>query len=466
MFVDRVFELRALEERYTSAKREFFIVFGRRRIGKTTLVKKFIETKKHIYFIARDQKIELEIERFTERIGEELGIYVKNKRDLEDVFRELASKLNSKEKTIIVIDEFTLWVKRYPEVLSEFQVIWDEVLSNSNVFLILTGSAVSTMETEVLGVNSPLYGRRTGQLVIEQLSLSSLRAFLPSYSFEDIIKVYSVTGGVPFYIKEFKNELNVQENLLQTVFNKSNTLSMEAEILLREELREIHVYFAILRAILEGANKVNEIASKSKVDITNLNKYLRVLMQLRLVGKEFSITDTPKSRNFHYFIKDNYFRFWLKYYYYNEDAIEENPQTVAENTFKDYSNYIGRYIFENICKNNFVKISGFHYSRIGRWWLKDQEIDLIALNEKTSEIFFAECKWQEKKTIKLELEKLLEKAKQVQWRQNKRIERFGFFSKKGFDKKAKQFAREHKIKLWNLADLEKNTFRGKTYNGT
>jgi len=455
MFVDREKELGYLEYAYTSKKPEFFIVFGRRRIGKTALIKEFGSKKKHLYFLAKERKITLEIERLVERIGEELGIYIKDKRNIESVFRELAEKLDNKQKTIITIDEFTYWVEQDKGVLSDFQLIWDEILSQKNVFLILSGSAMSVMESDVMGVKSPIYGRRTGQVLLHQLPLSAMKHFLPSASFSDIINVYGVTGGIPYYIQEFSDKLDFRQNLLNTVFNKSNVLSMEAEILLREELREIHIYFAILRAVLEGATKTNEIASKSQVDMTNINKYLRVLMQLKLIGKEYPVTGPAKSKNFIYYISDNYMRFWLRYYYYNESEIEENVEKVVDSVMADYENYIGRYVFEGICRTAFSKLTGFRYSKIGRWWQADHEIDLVAVNESSNEICFAECKWKNKKASLSDLQELIGKAKMVNWRNKNRKEFFAFFSKSGFDNGAAQFAAKNKIRIFDLKDIEK-----------
>ena len=454
MFVDREEELGYLENAYKSKKAEFFIIFGRRRIGKTSLIKYFSRNKKHFYFLAKKQKLSLEIERLTERIAEELKIYIKDRRSMESVFRELVEKLDKKQKTVIVIDEFTYWVEQDKGVLSEFQVIWDEILHKENIFLILSGSAMSVMESDVMGTKSPIYGRRTGQILLHQLPLYALKAFLPSYSFLDIINVYGVTGGVPYYIQEFSDKLKFKRNLLQTVFNKSNILSMEAEILLREELREIHIYFAILRTILEGATKTSEIASKSQVDMTNINKYLRVLMQLKLIEKEFPVTGPAKSKNFLYYIKDNYMRFWLKYYYYNEGAIEENAEYVVDSVINDYDNYIGRYVFEEVCKTAFSKLTGFRYSKIGRWWIQENEIDIVAVNESKNEIFFAECKWKRKKIPTSDLQELIETAQRVKWRNKNRKEHFAFFSRAGFDKEAENFASKNNIMLFDLKDIE------------
>jgi hypothetical protein len=454
MFVDREEELKALERAYQSKRSELFIILGRRRIGKTELIKHFSKNKKHVYFLAKKQNMELETERFSERVSEQLGLLIKNKQSFESVFKELIRK-NNGERIVIVIDEFTYWVEKEKSIISNFQYIWDEILKDENVFLIISGSMVSLMETEVLGIKSPLYGRRTGQIALGQLPIGTLKSFLPSYPFQDIINVFGVTGGVPYYIMEFDSNKSFRDNLIDTVFNKSNILSMEAEILLREELREVNVYFAILRSILEGATKTGEIAAKSRVDITNINKYLRTLIQLRIIKEIQPVTEPPKSKNSIYKIRDNYMRFWLSYYYYNEGAIEEDAESVVDDLLLEYDDYIGRHIFEDICRMALPKLSRRNYSRSGSWWHGDEEIDIVAINGKDNSITFGECKWRRKKANPLELKNLLNKAKKVTWKNEKRQENFVFFSKSGFDKDAINYAKKENIMLFDLSDIER-----------
>ncbi|MDP2754110.1 MAG: ATP-binding protein [Nitrospirota bacterium] len=453
-FINRENELKALEERYRSEKPEFFIIYGRRRVGKTELIKRFASGKSHFYFLAKEQPIVLEIERFREKFAEKFDMHIERTEELEKIFAQILNKIDHDKKFVFIIDEFPYWVSKHHPILSEFQYLWDELLSKKNVFLILAGSSVSMMEQEVLAYKSPLYGRRTGQLKIEPLKLVCLKDFLPRYSAEDLFMVYGAVGGVPFYLKEFDDALTIRENVKNTFFNKSSLLYEEAEILLREELREVTTYFNIMKAIIDGATKLAEISSKARVDITNINKYLTTLMNLGLVRKEHPVTQPPKLKNFLYVLNDNYFRFWLQYVYPYGEEIEEDVNTALKIFENDYPRYMGG-IFEDICKKILrdlnMPVFKFPGTKIGRWWHKDKEIDIVALNDDTKEILFCECKWQDKVNAKKVVAELKEKAKFVLWNNDKRKEYYAVFAKSFKDKR-----KELDSMLFDLNDLKKS----------
>ena len=435
-FVNRIEEMDILKEKYQSNKPEFLIIYGRRRIGKTELIKQFAKDKKHFYFLARKEPIELEVDRFRKKISEKFNIYLRETKDFETLFKEIIEKIDTSQKFIFLIDEFPYLIEANKAIPSIFQSIWDEVLKNENVFLLLTGSSVSMMETEVLGYKSPLYGRRTGQLKIEPIKINYLNEFLPHYKIEDVLKTFGATGGIPFYLKEFNSKKSFLHNIRDTLFNKSNILYQEAEILLKEELREPNTYFNILKAMIDGATKLSEISTKSLVDITNINKYISVLETLKLVRKEYPITQPAKLRNFIYKVDDNYFRFWLSYVYPYKEEIEEQPKSVLEFVKKDYNRYMGP-IFEETVRRCIRTLTSVDFNKIGKWWYKEEEIDIVGLNENKKHIMFLECKWSNlsyNQSLKL-LKKLKEKADLVQWLNDKRKEYYGLVARKIENKK-------------------------------
>lgn len=436
-FINRVEEIDILNERYKSNKPEFLVIYGRRRIGKTELVKQFAKDKKHFYFLARKEPIELEVDRFRKKISEKFNIYIRETKDFETLFKEIIEKIDTTQKFIFLIDEFPYLIEQHKPILSIFQSIWDEILKNENVFLVLTGSSVSMMETEVLGYKSPLYGRRTGQLEIESIKINYLNEFLPYYKAEDTLKTFGATGGIPFYLKEFNSKISFLNNIRNTFFNKSNILYQEAEILLKEELREPNTYFNILKAMTDGATKLSEISMKSLVDITNINKYISVLETLKLIRKEYPITEPAKLRNFIYKVDDNYFRFWLSYVYPYKEEIEEEPESLLKFVKTDYQRYMGP-IFEETIRRCIRTLTSVDFNKIGKWWYKEEEIDIIGLNENKKHIMFLECKWSNlsyNQSLKL-LKKLKEKADLVQWLNNKRKEYYGLAARKIENKKS------------------------------
>lgn len=457
-FINRNNELEALETAYLSGKAEFFVIYGRRRIGKTELIKMFSMDKLHFYFLARQQDMVLEKERFRQKFSEKFNVYLSENNTLEELFKEILNKVDLKNKLIIIIDEFPYWIERDKGIPSEFQHLWEQVLNDKNIFLILSGSYVSMMEEKVLGVKSPLYGRRTGQIKIDPMDIGYLSEFFPKYDTKSLIKIYGAVGMIPFYLNEMKERYSFEENIKNTFFNKANILNQEARILLKEELREENTYFNILRAIVEGSTRPTEIANKSKVDITNINKYLDTLINLKLVKRERPVTFPIKEKGYSYFLYDNYFRFWLSYLYPYEGEFEEDPDSLLNFLKRDYDNYLG-YIFEDFCIKLLRKISYFKdYKEKGRWWHKDKEIDIIALNYETAEILFCECKWKEKVDAGKILKELIKKTESVKWNDEKRKESFAVFAK-SFKKKIKEFEGK-KVYCFDLKDIGKILKRG------
>jgi len=435
-FINREQELSALEAAYHSTKPEFFLIYGRRRIGKTELVKKFVEGKPHLYFMAKEQPVDQEIERLGERFSEKFNVHIKVSKDVDNTFTQMMAKVDPKEKFILVIDEFPFWVKKHRPILSEFQHLWDERLSNSNLLLILLGSSVSMMEDDLLSYNSPLYGRRTGQLKVEPMGPVHLKGFLPSYDLEDLIKVYGAVGGVPFYLKEFGDKKSFLENIKATFLNKSNILYEEAEILLREELREVTVYFNIMKAITDGETHPGDIATKAYVNITNISKYLNTLNTLGFITKESAITEPPKMKNYLYKVSDNYFSFWLRYVYPNKEDIEEDIDGALARLDKDLPEFMG-HVFEDYCKRVIrsmdTPISKAPDLKVGKWWFGEEEIDIVAISEKMNAVLFAECKWSKEADAKRIAQELKRKALMVKWHQKDRKEHYTIFAR-GFHK--------------------------------
>ena len=449
-----------LEEAYADeSEPQFLVIYGRRRVGKTELMKKFIEGKPHIYFLAdeRGDKSNLkEIQKLFSYYLED-NLFAKAEiSDWAELFGE-AVKRKGNEKLIIAIDEFPYLLKSNKGMASIFQKIWDEILPKKNVFLILTGSSISMMEKNVLGAKSPLYGRRTGQWRLKPLKLKHLHCFLPKYSLEDLIKTYAITDGIPQYLKKINPSLSFDENLKANVLKSGKFLHEETEILLREELREPSNYFNILKAISFGRNRFGEIASLTELDKSMVSKYLENLIKIHVIKKEFPATQKKETRNAHYIFCDNYFNFWFRFVYPNKSLIEEGRQKFLLTQISSDLNQYFSTIFEKtgqeaLIETNKKQSPPFTFTKIGRWWHKDKEIDIVALNEKTKKILFCECKWKKNVNAEKILADLKEKSQFVQWNNEKRKEHFAVFAK-SFKKKTKP--KEKNVHLFDLNDLEK-----------
>ncbi len=442
-FINRKEELRALEKAFESDRAEFYVVYGRRRIGKTELILQFIKDKPHFYFMAKEQNLELEFDRFKQKFSKRFDIYL-DSGNWEGLFSDISEKIG--KRIVIAIDEFSYWIAKDKSIVSEFQYLWDNIFKDKDIFLILSGSYVSMMEASVLGYKSPLYGRRTGQLLVEPLGIIHLKEFFLDYSLKDLIRVYGCLDTVPYYLIQFDPKHDFWKNIRNAFLEKTNPLYQDAEILLSYELREPNVYFNIMRAILEGATKLGEIANSARVDITNMPKYLNRLVKLRMVQKLWPITQ-PKEKRCLYELTDNYFRFWLTYVFPYQEEIEDSPNQHLDFIKKSYPGYLGR-IFERFCTKSIRKIYPSNYNKISRWWYKDMEIDIVATNDKTKKILFCECKWQDGVNAKKVFTELGGKAENVKWRIRDRKENYAVFAK-SFKRKIE----EDNLILYDLDDL-------------
>ncbi len=407
--------MKVLQDAWENKKAEFVMIYGRRRMGKTELVKRFMEKHGGFYFLARQQRPDLELGRFRDRYARKYNIFLSGD-TWEEIFRGIAE--NVTDRQAIIIDEFPYWVVKDSSILSEFQYIWDEILKGSNIVLILLGSYVSVMEQRVMGQDSPLYGRRTAQIELKPMHVRYLREFLPEYDTEDRIRSFGAVDSIPYYMAQFIPKKPFWGNIESTFMNTASPLYMDAEILLSSELREFNRYFDVIKAIIDGSTRLTDIAAKSWVDVTNISKYLRVLEGMKLIRKLRPVTAPPKDKNYLYEVEDNYIRFYLTYVYPYKEEIEAERGPFLSFVKKDYQRYMGR-IFERFVEKSLRDIVHIPLSRTGRWWQKEEEIDIVGLNEHGREALFVECKWQEGVDGREVLEHLVEKAEHVRWNRNK-----------------------------------------------
>ena len=434
-FYDRTEELDALETAYDSPGHELYVVYGRRRVGKTALLKEFCADRSHIYFLAAQEAEGRQRQKFIEKVAEYFDDRVPRSDGWDDVFEYLGEKLGT-ERMVVVIDEFPYLVEENDSLPSYVQSFADEQLQHTESMLVLCGSSISTMESEVLGHTSPLYGRRTGQIDLQPFSFQQAWEAI-EYDVSDAIRSYAVTGGTPLYLTLFDYERSLAENVQSQVLSPTALLYNEPEFLLRTELRNPARYMSILEAVALGHTTPNEIAGATGIDPGPLAKYLQTLRRLRLIDREVPVTaSAKKSKRSRYRVADEFLRFWFRYVEPNRSGIEEAPEVVFEETIEpDLPTHVAT-TFEDICQESVwegVRRGEFPpYSEVGRWWYGEDEIDIVGLASGTDRILFAECKWTGEPVGYPLVEKLQTKAENVRWGSKSRDERFALFSKTGF----------------------------------
>ncbi len=388
-FVNREKELQALKEAYLSDRKELIIVYGRRRVGKTALVKRSVREIPHVYFFAEETLEKENLRMFQSLVAKALKNPLVAKAELswEEVFELLDGS-----GVVVIIDEFPNLLKANRGLLSKFQKIWD---SSRKLKLVLTGSAISVMESHVLGYKSPLYGRRTLSIKLEPLSFLHLKEFFPEKSWEDLVRIYGITDGIPAYIKEVQFRLKTGEKL-EDVFQPNKPLFDEAEFLLRSELREPARYFAILKAIAFGKTKFGDIVNFTGLPSSTVSQYLSNLQTLHIVEERHPIGEPERRRNARYYLSDLYFNFWFRFVYPNRSQLLDFGY--IENFEEEYNHYLG-FVFEKVAGDFLRELNRagelpFRFTKIGKWWKKNEEIDIVALNEREKKALFVEVKWK------------------------------------------------------------------------
>ncbi|VVB86840.1 ATPase domain predominantly from Archaea [uncultured archaeon] len=464
-FIDRDEELEYLNREFKSENFSFTVIYGRRRVGKTEMITNFLKDKPNIYFLADKRGTKPNLQRFRKKSAEFFKDYEPNLETFDEVFEYIRTKWNGEQKLVIVIDEFSYLAQMDDSVPSVFQLIADEILKKSAIHLVLCGSSISMMEKSALAQSSPLYGRRTGQILLKPMLFRHVREFFPELPLDEIVNIYGAAGGIPFYLLFFDPMDSFYENLMKEFFAKEAVLYAEGEFLLREELKEPATFMNILFAISKGATRPGEIASKSYLEAKDLPYYMDTILKLGFVKKEHPVLEKPTTKKTIYRIEDNFLRFWFRYVLSHRDEIEQGDKKPAiDDLKKNYGHYLGE-TFEQIGKEMLIYLNSieklpFRFQKLGRQWGKipmaekgrnDYEIDLVAVNNDTREIFFCECKYEKGKVDTDVYFKLLEKAGFVKW-YPERKEHFGIISRSGFTERMIDEAKKKGILLLRLED--------------
>jgi hypothetical protein len=461
MFIDRKEELAFLQERYAKNGFEFFVIYGRRRIGKTELIKQFITDKPHLYFLCDKGGIERNMHRFKRKIAEHLNEPPLETDQLEDLLSYLTKKIHN-TRLVLVFDEFSYLVEKDTTVPSLFQLVVDEILKDTNIFLILCGSNISMMEKGVLSAKSALYGRKTAHVKVDSLPFTSFHDFFPSNSLEKNIEFYATLGAVPFYLEKFTDRKTTFDNIREHLFDKKGKLYEEIDFLLKEELREPDVYKNILTALASGQTKVVEIANTAGIKVHDIDKYLKVLIRLGIIKKENPI-DTVKSKKTTYNINNNFFSFSFLFSEPYKSNLEIGETQYAEEKLQqNFPSYVGRR-FESLVRDELLKkLHIFTAQKTGRWWShyrdmktntrKEVEIDIVALNTSTEQILFGECKWKNNVDGTQVLRDLQLKTHYFEWlRKHQNWEKHYLVIAKSFQKKTSA----ENVHYVDIKDMEK-----------
>ena len=454
-FVNRTEELARLRELYASDDAELAVIFGRRRLGKTALVKESLKRRDDsIVYQAKQKTSALQLQQFIDTAAEPYPGVARIREDWEEILGYLAE-----QDAIVVLDEFPYLVEQDESLPSVFQAMFDHELDDSAATFVLVGSSISMMEDAALLGNSPLYGRSSVKLDVRQLPFTAAMAFFDdTYTPEEQVLTWGVFGGVPYYLEEVSPDATLGENVQRTILSRHGTLHDEPDYVLRMELTEPTRYFSILEAIAGGNTSRNEIAGRTGIDYNQLSKYLNRLSRLRLIDQHVPITERKeRSKRSRYRIRDPFFRFWFHFVYGTSEQYDDLGTDAYDALIEPELADFVSHSFEDLCCSALRTLYPAHtIPNIGQWWYGEHEIDVVGLT--TSEtLIVGECKFQQSPLGYGALSNLHGHADELRWSPqdgSDRVVEYALFSRSGFKPSVEEAADERDdLRLFTVTDV-------------
>lgn len=427
MFVGREAELAKLNDLYEHEGFQMAVVYGRRRVGKTTLINEFCRGKRTLSFTALEQSDADNLADFNRAIASffNLPASLQGFPTWADALAYVSERAHE-ERFILVFDEFPYAAQRNAALPSVFQVAIDRDLKDTDALLILCGSNQGFMESEVLGRKSPLYGRRTAQIKVGDLGFRDAAKMLPGLDAQDAFRFYGCFGGVPYYLQQVDPALSLRENLARLYFDPMGFLFEEPYGLLRQEFQEPALYSSILRAVAAGANRSNQIADRVGLAVTTLPRYLKSLESLGIISKAVPFGENPEtSKRGIYRLSEACYTFWYRFVMPFVSDIEAGlgQAVVAALPEEQLDDYLG-HCFEDLCaewlagqaREGKLPIPA---TSVSSWWGTNPEkraqddIDVLAADRISKKLVIGECKYRESFDETAEIEDLESKRNLV-----------------------------------------------------
>jgi hypothetical protein len=409
-FVDRDVELDRLTDCYESETADFVVIYGRRRLGKSELVRQSIADRDDaLYYQAVESTAQNQLEQFVDTATAQFPSLQNARRDWEVLLESLGDR-----DAVVVIDEFPFLIEEDRSLPSRIQRVWDMELQETGMTLVLVGSSISVMEDKVLSGSAPLYGRRTATIDLKPLDVPDARQFFPAYEPGRAITAWSIYGGTPYYLQTVDPDQSLCSNVQQGILSERGLLYSEPEFLLRTELRQPNTYFSILRALARGRRTPNEIAGMAGVASGSLSSYLQKLRRLRLVERHIPLTESPTaSKRGRYRIAAPLFRFWFRFVYGNQDQLRMlGDDAYDELVAPELADYVSP-LFERLCQRALPDLIDRQFRDVGQWWFKEHELDVLGLTDEG--LVAGECKFTSQPVSEGVLADLERTASEVRW---------------------------------------------------
>jgi AAA+ ATPase superfamily predicted ATPase len=475
MFVDRDQELaffNSLPTRTRPSTGQIILLYGRRRVGKTLLVRHWAETTglPTIYWPAESEPAPLQRRQLFARMSRTNVSQTAAFESWTELWTAFAS-LAGDRRQILILDEIPYAAESDPAFLTSLQHAWDQYFMNSRTIIVLCGSHVHTMES-LLSQGSPLFGRFTGVWHLLPLEFGMLRHFLPNWKAEQRIGAYSIVGGVPAYLAWLHPELTLSHNIRQVILSPGSTFMGESNFLLADQLKEPGRYQAVLKAIGAGLHTLDQIADFTLIAKPHLTPYLARLQELRFVRRLLPVTIPPQkqavSRMGRYHFADPFLRFYFRFIEPQREDVGIKPDEVYANIYEQLRAYIGATAFEELCRawlqqSSVAKMIPFKISHVGSHWSRGVQIDVVGINWREKSVLLGECKWETGRVERKVLSELIESKAPLALKtlpdegQDWTVH-YALFSRNGFSSALAARAKDHQVLLVDL-DMLDEAFR-------
>jgi len=464
-FLNRSDELAALRDVWEAEQAQYFVLWGRRRVGKTELLNHFVADKRAFYFEATDTTEVSQLRAFSEELARASAnplLAAQPVTSWEAALTAIEQFASTGERSVVVLDEFQFLVARRTGLETRLNTWWRTRGRDLPLVLVIAGSEVSFFRQEVLG--GKMYGRRTGQLALSPFDYASAALFTPNYSAEDKVRSYAVCGGMPYYLDVWDDSRTVEENILRNILYREGLLHEEAELLLRQELAEPRQYFSVLEAIARGRTRNNEIVQQTGLDKAQVYQHLQILESLQLVERRRPVTASATSLKTSYAILDGYLSFYFAFVQPYLSRLRNRAgaeRHLGQTVMPGLDEFVSKPAWESICQD-YLRRNEPEATAVGSWWgnvqvrprkNEQREVDGVAIDLDGRVIATASCKWTnaalgyDEERLLTEVEGFIPGAENVA--------RHYFFARSGFTGSLLDLARDdpNRVRLVTPEDL-------------
>ncbi len=456
-FKGRVRELNLLDEMWQTTEATFLVLYGRRRVGKTRLLQQWLKQSEAnaLYWVAEPASVSDQLRSFSQAIYNFANPNAPAPTEFSYVtwaqaWQQVAI-LAQQKRFALFIDEFSYILAIKPSVAGILQNSWDHTLSQTNLFLVISGSHLGMMQRHMLSYQAPLYGRATSQLHLQPIPFGDTQDFFPHYQPDERVAIYAIFGGIPAYWERISPALSISDNIRHQLLTPNNLMQAEPRLLLQDFVQEPHNYVSMLGAIASGARTQKEISGRTGLAQGHVSKYLSVLRDAGFVERRIPVTAPKSSRLGRYHITDPYLRFYYRFLFSRQAQLAmDEPDAALAEIKRHLLDFIGSHTWEELCREWTLRagvrnILPFTADQVGSSWTRQAQVDVVGINSMEKSIFLGECKWQDRSVSRSVLRQLVAKTGEIVPKQGRWQVYYLGFARDGWTEAAQTYANEFSV---------------------